>query len=442
MSVLAFHRGFSNRFVAACRNVVAPAVLPALVGIGLIPFVNGGSVWPWMPFTVDLDVYRYTGQVLLDGGDILTARAPDTELAFIYPAFAALLCVPLTLVPYTLLQVIWTGLNAFALSAVLHRLGLRGWMLALAATVCLVAVEPVRSTFGFGQINLFLLAFVCYDVLPNPRANTHANRGKRQRIPIGLLTGLAASIKVTAALFIVYFALTRQWRAMWTSLATVASTSLLALVILPRESIGFWRLLLEGDTRTGPPYFLMNQSVLGVVTRLVSPDRPAVLAGLGLGVLVALLGVVAAARWYRRGDLVMAAGLVGIATGLAAPLSWTHHFVWILVIGAVALRPVPAGAARVNIGLRALIAVYSVWVAAAVFKVIVAWGGDVELTYGPSDQVLSNVGPVAGVILLGWALVEGLRPAATAGRRVTGSVVAADEPPTPRVQAEDTRFHG
>lgn len=382
--------------------LAAPALLPTLVALGVLPLINGGELWPWRPTTVDLEVYRYTGRVLLDGGDILTAVVPTTKLAFIYPAFAALLCVPLVIVPWTLLQILWTAATVGALTAVCHRLGLRGWMLTLTVTVLVLVAEPIRSTLGFGQINVFLLALVCLDLLPSG--------ARRPLLPQGVLTGLAATLKLTPALFIVYLALTRQWRAFWVSLGTFVGTTLVALVLLPRESIGFWRLLLEGDTRTGASHFLLNQSTLSVVTRAVGTTDGDKLLGLALGALIALVCVVAAVPWAQRGSHVFAIGLVGLGTLLASPLSWTHHFVWIVPLGAAVLadRTLPWT-------IRASAGAFVAWTGACVFRVLLPWGGDVELTYDAGQLLISSIGPALGLVLAVAALLEGIRRGTMSG---------------------------
>ena len=71
---------------------------------------------PWRPIMVDLDVYRLAGSVLLEGGDFYNLPG---RLPFLYPPFAALLAVPLAVLPATLVQVAWTAAGAVALVAML-----------------------------------------------------------------------------------------------------------------------------------------------------------------------------------------------------------------------------------------------------------------------------------------------------------------------------------
>jgi alpha-1,2-mannosyltransferase len=378
-------------------RVAALAAPPVLAALVVAPFsVRFEGFWPWDPRVVDLEVYRYTGQVLLEGGDILTARTPRDGLAFIYPPFAALLCVPLVVIPLVALKALWLAATAIVLFAVLYRLGLTGWPLSLVTTGCVFFVEPVRETIGFGQVNVFLMAMVVLDLVPGPRLS--GLLVGRRLLPAGVLTGIAAAIKLTPALFAVYLLVARQWRtARWVVLSAGAAT-LLGLVALPRESIAFWQILLSGDTRTGYTSFLFNQSILSAVLRFLGETGSAHRLGLILSACVALVGAWAAALWHRRGHVLFAVSLCGVATLLASPLSWTHHFVWVVPLAfAIRNRVLPPL-------VRGLATAFVLWVSAAVFKQM-PWGQGVELTYAFGDKLVAAVTPMLGVALVVAAAV-------------------------------------
>ena len=66
-----------------------PPLLAALyAGATTIP---GGSLYPWAPAMIDLDVYRRTGELVLQGQDFYNVEA---WLPWIDPPFPALLAVP------------------------------------------------------------------------------------------------------------------------------------------------------------------------------------------------------------------------------------------------------------------------------------------------------------------------------------------------------------
>ena len=105
-------------------------------------------------------------------------------------------------------------------------------------------------------------------------------------------------------------------------------------ILLFAETVAFFGGLSGGNTRTASPLYAGNQSLLGVFFRLGDSSRVTTLVGLGVAGIVALLGCLVAAYWWRAGEKVFAVALVGLCTCLASPLSWTHHYVWILPMGA------------------------------------------------------------------------------------------------------------
>ena len=70
-------------------------------------------------------------------------------------------------------------------------------------------------------------------------------------------------------------------------------------------------------------------------------------AGTALGLLasaaVVALGVWAAAVWHRLGDVRFAVVLCGVAGLLASPVSWLHHFVWVVPLAFTLVELVAVG---------------------------------------------------------------------------------------------------
>ena len=86
--------------------------------------------------------------------------------------------VPLAFGPYTLWQLVWTLLLIWAQQSVLKRCGVpRGWVLGLVGVAVVLAVEPIRTTLGYGQVNTMLMALVVADLLPDrPGASSAGSR--------------------------------------------------------------------------------------------------------------------------------------------------------------------------------------------------------------------------------------------------------------------------
>jgi alpha-1,2-mannosyltransferase len=386
---------------------LAVCLLPVLVGLYVAATTFGGGRFvPWRPVMVDLDVYRRAGAVLLQGGDFYTLPGP---LQFLYPPFAAVLAVPLALLPTALVQVGWTVAGVLALLAVLHRFGLRGWVLSLVGTGCVWFVEPVTETLAFGQVGIFLVALVVLDLVPGPRVLG------RRLLPGGALTALAAAVKLTPAIFVVQLLAVRRTRAFATAVVTGLAVTLASAVVAPRASLGFWGRLAHGDTGLGGSIiYYTNQSVMADVVRVLGLGSGPAALGLGLSALVAALGVWAGQRWYRRGDVALAVSLCGVASLLASPVSWLHHFVWVVPL---ALCLVQHGRGRDAEGaplaplpgwFSALGWVFVGWVVASPFRRLPN-GGDVELQWSAGQHALASTTAVLGVALLVAGVVVGAR---------------------------------
>ena len=376
-------------------------LLPVLTGLWVGATEFGGTRVPWRPNMVDLEVYRQAARVLLAGGDFYALAG---RLQFLYPPLAAVLAVPLALLPTVLVQVGWTVAGVLALLAVLHRVGLHGWVLSLVGTGTLF-VEPVQQTLGFGQLGIFLVALVVLDLVPGPRVLS------RRLLPEGFWTALAACIKLTPALFVVYLLLVRRTRAFVVAVVSGLALTLAAAVVAPRQSYDFWTRLARGNTGLGGSIiYFTNQSVLADVVRAFGLGSGAALLGLALSAAIAALGTWAAVLWHRRGDAVLAVMLGGTATLLASPVSWLHHFVWVVPLAAVlVLDLLPIGdPPRLPQWFGVLGLLFCGWVAIEPFKNLPN-SADVELTWTADQNVLASGTLLLGVAFLVAAVVVALR---------------------------------
>lgn len=397
--------------------------LPALLAaLAIAPWViQFGRADPWGPAMIDLDVYTLAVQALVNGQDLYAVRSPGYQLPFIYPPIAAYLMLPFGLLPKLALQLIWTALGVLALRLVLVRCGVRrGVTVAVLGVVAVLAVEPIRTTLGYGQVNTVLMALVIADLLPQTELT-------RRRLPRGTLLGLAAAIKLTPLLFVLFLLVLgrrrrQQARVGLTAIVSFAALGLLGLVLQPSGTLTFVKKVLTGDTY-GNPVYVGNQS-LGAVFARTWPQPSANptaggsdqgLGGLVAGAMIALVALYVARRLWHRGEGVLAVGVIGLATCLASPLSWTHHHVWLIpfaigLVGSSLPRIVRCGGAA-----------WALWNAVCPVLAFLPYGNNIELTYGPAQRLVANLGPLLGsAVLLGAAL-------SLVGRARPRRVVEADD---------------
>ena len=274
---------------------------------------------------VDLHVYVGgaatigTGAPLYDF--VYADQTPDFPLPFTYPPFAALVFWPLHLVPFGLLALLWQLGTIAALYGVvwvsLRLLGQPDHRLAMAWTAVGVWTEPLRSTFDYGQINVVLvLAVLCA---------VDSSRGWLS----GLLVGLAAGVKLTPAVSGLYFVGARRWDAVAFSAVSFFGTVGLSMLLLGDQARYYFTDLLGDADRIGPIGTSFNQSWRGAVSRILGHDAgygPVVVAALVVTAVVALLAWRAVGADDRLGAIVVVQ-LFGL---LLSPISWTHHWVWLV----------------------------------------------------------------------------------------------------------------
>jgi len=225
----------------------------------------------------------------------------------------------------------------------------------------------VTQHIVFGQINLFLMALVLADLLR--RDDTRFARF----FPRGIFVGIAAAIKLTPALFIVYFVATKQWRlALWSAIGALGATVVAAL-LLPAVSWHFWSEIfwqLRSRVRLSEGAFASyaNNSLQGILAALGPWTEVLVLP---LSVLAAVAAVAIARRVYLRGCAVDAALIIGLAAPIVSPVSWIHHWVYLIPAGVTLLmRPH---------GWRSTVAIWT----AFVFLLLGPWLGDAMLHNAP-----------------------------------------------------------
>jgi hypothetical protein len=290
-----------------------------------------GFAIAYRPF--DLNIYLWGGRAVSDGLRLYLVQ-PHANW-FTYPPFAAALFVPLTGLPAVFVVLAWelATVAAFAWACLLAlRLArCRPSRAAVAAVVGAgLLLEPIYHTLYLGQVNVFLLALILTDIW-------RVARGKRAGVGIGL----SAAIKLTPAIFIVLLLLTRRVKDALIAAGTFAACLVIGYLVDPSASRLYWTRLFYDTTRVRVTY-ISNQSLDAAAARILGGTAHVGTWYLAIEIVVGLLGLAVATSLARGDDWLAAAAVTGTTGLLTSPVSWTHHWVWIMPALIVLLR---AGAA-------------------------------------------------------------------------------------------------
>ena len=304
-----------------------PAALSAAGAVGLSLYLA------FRNYQVDIDVYRMGGQhVLLP--DLYSVKFGNSGLFFTYTPFAALV---FTLFGLRLgiwsLQYVWAVTNIVALAALIY-LSIRivvprlqhkqmvQWALLLLLPA--LALNPVFTTVGLGQINLVLCLLITWDLATDRRIGSRT-------LPLGMATGLAAAIKLTPLIFVPYLIITRRARGALYAVITFIACEAAAFLITPGDSWTYWTKDILNSKRAGALLYTSDQNLSSVLQRLHHGPVSALVL---VPVLVAIgVGGLALAAWADRRSSIVLGLLVCATTGLIiSPITWVHHMVWVVPV--------------------------------------------------------------------------------------------------------------
>ncbi|GFJ95717.1 hypothetical protein Prum_093590 [Phytohabitans rumicis] len=369
----------------------------------------------------DLHIYYGAAQTV-QSGQPLYGYVADNGGPFTYPPFAVLLMRPLTVFPEGAVQVAWLALVCAAVAAIGYAVARpAGGLVAAAACVVLLSA-PAQSNLRFGQVSVFIVLLALVDAVGLTPARWR-----------GVLVGVAAAVKLTPLLFVVYFLLAGRYRDAGRAALAFAGCAALAAAVLPADSWTYWTGTVTQTSRIGNLASLGNQSVHGMLMRVGVDAGTLPLLWAALVAVICGTALWRARQLWREEHPVRAAVLVGCASVAASPVSWTHHQVW-TVLAAMLLVATNGVAQRVA-GL-ALLAAMTVSLGALLRDVSTYPGVQFALenarTFGAVAVCLAGFGGVAAVAAHGRRRA-GLRVASVAAAVVAGFVVLPCRPaPTRR----------
>lgn len=372
---------------------------------------------------IDLDVYRFAVREWAAGGDMY-GPLPQTDggtglsLPFIYPPFAVLPAIPFALVGWATAYVLLYWLSMGCVFATLYLVTRRmlpssdrrtGLLVATTGTPLALALEPVRDTLEFGQINLLLMGIVAFDCLT-----------RWPRWPRGLGIGIAAAIKLTPAVFVLYFLVRRDTRAAALSVLSAVAATAIGFAVDAAGSLEYWLGGFAGAAGISGSTYRTNQTVQAAFARFEVPEPWLTVVVLTV---VAVLLVLVVLGMRRTSDPV-ALVLCALLSLLAAPTAWSHHWVWI-VPGLLALTIATARRVR-----RLALSAGPLLTATAATAAIFAVGPfhhlpgnddwtpspvDLETTWSPLQHLVGNSYVLLAIAGIGTAAVAALLVSSPAG---------------------------
>ena len=271
-------------------------------------------------------------------GRVLYTFYPHKQY-FTYPPAALFLFYPLTWFPKMVAIYVWTALSIFSYGGLLaiawwwlrRTLTLRTIGIAFLCAVLGVTFLPTMSILlSQGQTASMLAFMVAADAL------LIKGRGR------GVLTGVAAALKIYPIFFIGFWLVRREWRPAITALVSGATTTLLAWAIWPHHSYRFFfeRLSSGKEISHFHDNIHWRSSSASPYTFFYRPPFQGGALGSILGMVavaaIAILGMFAAVRLYRRGYRLTSFVVALMGSTMAAPVVWDHYFAWALLLPLVA----------------------------------------------------------------------------------------------------------
>jgi hypothetical protein len=316
-------------------------LLFAAIAVGSSVLVMQRPAWDRLS---DLHIYYGAIQHLQAGRPLYDFEAENGG-PFTYPPFAALALWPIGVLPEALVQMTWLVLTCAAIAAiaaavggVIPRVHQRQQVIIAAVACALMISAPAQSNLRFGQVSVFIVLLALIDGMGLTPA--------RYR---GVLVGIAAAIKLTPLLFVVYFLVSRRYRDAGRAAAAFVACAAVGAAVLPADSWRFWTGTLLNTSRIGNLASLGNQSLHGMLLRAGAAESTLPILWAALVLVICGIALLRARQLELNGQSTHAAVLVGCATVTASPVSWTHHQVWpvlaaMLLIGAQgAVRRVAGG---------------------------------------------------------------------------------------------------
>jgi alpha-1,2-mannosyltransferase len=351
-------------------------------------------------YPCDFEVYRLAGHSIVHGDGIYDTLTTGCHLKFTYTPFAAVIFAPFSFLGPAAFAV-WTALSLIALWRVVTLLlsrsavrisGVSVPQLAALIMLLVLPLEPFVKTLWYGQVNVLLMWLIVESFFgPAKRYN-----------PVFL--AIATAMKITPAVFALLFITVRTNRDRLLLLLTGLTTVALGIVIEPHQAINYWTKLLFNADRVGPTEYVYNQSINGMLWRIFGDGGLRTL-WLILVIVILVSGFVVAHIMWRSNQQVWAVGVIGLTTLLISPISWSHHYVVILIVLIALLQDAKR---QLTSGILAL-GTYAIMLAANVVFKRVPHTKHAEFNLHGWQVVASNQYVILALVLLAYSALQSRR---------------------------------
>jgi hypothetical protein len=252
-------------------NTALTLTLLVLLGGAAYTYLQRG-VWPGLNESFDFGVFYRASRAIIEGH---SSRLYDTEWFYAmgsqpyqYFPFFAILITPLALLSFENARIIWMVINQIILIAsiwlVVKELAIRDLRIVLGVIILFLSFGPMDANMYWGQVNALIMI-----------GGLAAWRAYKQHRPglCGFLIAFCTIIKITPAIFFVYFLYKRAYDVVGYCLLSGAGMVLFSMIVLGGyiEHVDWFTKMLpflSGSEAMGKGTSSLNQSFFGTYGRL------------------------------------------------------------------------------------------------------------------------------------------------------------------------------
>lgn len=210
----------------------------------------------------DFNVF-YGGLKAYFSGENPYVTTQGSVMKFLYPPFALLFFLPLTSFSREVASVIWVGFsivlliasNALIFLSLRKRLSSNVFFVLNSLSFMMFCVKFNLGMGQFNTVNLFLVCLAIYFL------------SVKKEVTAGVAIGISLLLKVLPVLFLPYFFINRQWKALIASIVTGIVGTLLGMVLIKKELTDYFFTATLFGTLESWPLDYYNQALSGFLGR-------------------------------------------------------------------------------------------------------------------------------------------------------------------------------